>query len=136
MKGVRTPAPSDGSLTEEERRALEGFEQKILIIALHGWFSYASARELIRRIGTMTAGYRAVVFDMSEAERFDTSAALAIEELILGVQAEGSVCIISGLSGGADTALRALRVVNKVEPANIVPTKLDAIRRATALLRP
>lgn len=135
IKGVTTNGLDDDALTEEERQALGQFDQQVLIVSLRGWFSYASAREVTRRVGTMTAGYRALILDMHAASRFDTSAALAVDELIAAAKAENMICIVSGLSGNAESILRALKVLDNVDPADIVPTKLDAIRRASARLQ-
>lgn len=136
IKGVTTKTvDDDGALTDEERAALGPFDREILIVSLRGWFSYASAREVTRRVGTMSAGYRVLVLDMHEAARFDTSAALAVAELIAAAQAENMICIVSGLSGHAKTVLHSLKVLDAVDKADIVPTRVKAIRRATARLR-
>jgi sulfate permease, SulP family len=137
IKGLIARTPSDdGSFTEEERRALEPFDKQILIVSLRGWFSYASAREMTRRVGTMTGGYRAIILDMSEAGRFDTSAALAIDELVQAAKAENMICIVSGLSGEAASALNALHVLKGVDSADMAPTRIEAIRRAGTRLKP
>ena len=135
IKGLTTRGvDDDDALSEEERRALAPFDKEILIVSLRGWFSYASAREMTRRVGTMTAGYRAIVLDMHEAGRFDTSAALAVEELIQAAKAENMICIVSGVAGDAAATLRALKVLDGVSPDDIAPTRIEAIRRASSRL--
>ena len=51
--------------------------------------------------GAETSGYKAIVFDFTEAAHVDTSAALAIEELIDVASHERPGSYISGLSGTA-----------------------------------
>jgi SulP family sulfate permease len=136
IKGITTRAiADDGALTDDERRALEKFDEEILIVSLRGWFSYASAREVTRRVGMMTTGYRAIILDLQDATRFDTSAALAVEELIAAAKAENMICVVSGMSGHTESVLRSLRALDSVDAADIVATRLDAIRRATARLQ-
>jgi len=136
LKGVTAvalPTPGDG-LSAEEAKELAAHDGRIGIIRLRGRFSYASARELVQRAGASAHGHEVVIFDFAEAAHVDTSAALAIEELIDVVQEETSGCVISGLSGAAEETLRALDVLKHVPDDHIVDNRLEAIRRAAEML--
>lgn len=136
LEGVTAVALSDaeGVLNDEERAALKEFDGRIGIIVLRGVFSYASARELVQRAGAETAGHEVMILDFSTAAHIDTSAALAIEELIETTQSETQGCLVAGLSGQAEETLRALGVLDVMPPEHVVSTRLKAIRRAGALL--
>lgn len=136
LKGISSLAlPQDeGALTAAERDVMRNTNGQIGIIALRGHFSYASARELVQRTGSATSGHKAMVFDFTGAAHVDTSAALAIEELIETAQAETRGCLIAGLTGPAEATLRALGALDAVPPDHLVGTRLDAIERAAKLI--
>lgn len=132
MKGVTAVAiPEDNhDLGEAERKALEKLSGKIGMVILRGRFSYASARQLNQRVGTAVFGHEAVIYDFTEAAHVDTSAALAIEELLTSASQQGIACFFAGLSGPAETTLRSLGILDELPPEHIVPTLLAAIHVA------
>jgi len=119
-------------LGEDERAELRKAAGKVGVVFLRGSFSYASARELVRRVGTEAAGFRAVVFDFTEASHVDTTAALAIEELADSVQRGGAACFISGMSGVARDTLAGLEVLAKLPPGHVHSRRIDGIAAAVA----
>ncbi len=132
LKGVTAialPETGDG-LSEEEKKALKRHNGLIGVLTLRGRFSYASARELVRRGGAATTGHKAIVFDFTDAAHIDTSAALAIEELVQRATEEHAACFIAGLSGTAESTLAALGVLEEFPPANVLETRLEAIEAA------
>ena len=132
LKGVTAialPEPRDG-LSDEENDALKKHNGLIGVLSLRGRFSYASARELVRRGGAATSGHRAIVFDFTDAAHIDTSAALAIEELVQRAADEEAACFVAGLSGAAEDTLSALGVLEKFPPGNVFATRLQAIKEA------
>jgi len=135
IEGLSTFAlRDDPDLTEEERRALEKHGDKIVLISLRGRFSYASARELTKRVGVASAGYKAFILDLSGVGNIDTSAAMAIDELIKAVRSEGVALVVSGLSGGAEATLESLGVLSELKDEQRAATKKIAIERAAAAL--
>lgn len=136
MKGVASIALPDPSrpAAEAANGEMAGLDGRVGIIALRGRFSYASARELVQRVGAQASGFEVVVFDLSEAAHVDTSAALAIEAFIEITQEETKGCIIAGLSGRAAATLRDLRVLDRVPAMNVVDTRSEALARAADIL--
>jgi SulP family sulfate permease len=134
LKGITTLALSDHeSLSAVEQQALEALGNDVVLVTLRGRFSYASARELTRRVGTLAAGYKVIILDLSEAADVDTTAAMAISELIGSTQSQGIHCLVAGLSGSAEQTLESLGVLKALPPANRIATPMDAIARARAL---
>lgn len=132
LKGVTAialPEPDDG-LSDEENDALKKYNGLIGVLSLRGRFSYASARELVRRGGIATSGHKAIVFDFTDAAHIDTSAALAIEELVQRAADERAACFIAGLSGVAEETLSALGVLDEFPPGSAFETRLEAIEAA------
>ena len=139
LKGIAHLASPDDAenhqLSEAEREALREAQGKVALVRLRGRFSYASARELVRRASTVDSdiAHGAVIYDFSDATRLDTSAALAVEELLIVAEEAGIACVICGLSGEAEQALRDLRVLDKIAPSRVLDDRRQAIALACEL---
>jgi SulP family sulfate permease len=136
LEGVSEVALSDveGTLDEFERQELKENNGRIGIVVLRGHFSYASARELVQRAGAVAAGHEAIIFDFTNAAHIDTSAALAIEELLAVAMEETKGCIVAGLPDIAEQTLGTLGVLDDLPPDHIVTSRLKAIRLAKTLI--
>lgn len=136
LEGVTALAipENDKGLTEKEHAEIIKYNGKIGIVTLRGRFSYASARELIQRVGAATHGHSVMIYDFTNAGHLDTSAALAFEELIDVAVDEVSACFVVGLSGDAEKTLQSLGVLHKIPPAHVLKTKLEAILRAGKII--
>jgi SulP family sulfate permease len=132
LKGITTLALPNGDspLTPEEWVELRKANGTVAVVMLRGSFSYASAREFAARVGAESAGHKAVVYDLTEAANMDTSAALALEELVEQAQEEHEACFISGLSGSAKETLDKLGVLDMLPPDRQHKTRAGAIRAA------
>ncbi len=135
LKGINKLAlPEHDALDEEERALLEPLADDVVAITLRGRFSYASARQLTRQVEDEIADYRAVILDFTEAAHMDTSAAMAVDELIGSLDEQGVTCIIAGLEGHAERTLRSLGVLDKGNRAELAASVKDAIRHAARIL--
>lgn len=137
LKGVTQLAlpENEDSLSGAERAALKRNNGKIALLALRGHFSYASARELVQRVGMGISGYQVAIFDFTEAAHIDTSAALSIEAMLESAQEEVKGIFVSGLSGSAEETLIRLGALQHVPESHITQTRMQAIECATALLK-
>lgn len=132
LKGVRQIADSEDAapLTDEEKALLKSANGRVLVTMLHGTFSYASARDLARRASATVSGVRVAVYDFSQVGYVDTSAALAIEEIILQAQSSGMLVLLAGVRGDARETLENLGVLAQVPAAQIFAERKDAIAAA------
>ena len=132
LEGVTRLALPDGEspLSQAERKELRKANGDVSIVFLRGSFSYASARELAARVGAEAAGHKAVIYDFTEAGHVDTSAALAMEELIEQAREEHEACFISGLNGRALSTLKSLGVLEGFAPDHQFAKRADAIKAA------
>lgn len=133
LKHLTSPEHAS-DLDDEERELLDRSSGRIRLLALRGRFSYASARELVHRIGMGLSGCEIVIFDFTEAVHMDTSAALSIESLLETTQKELTGVFVCSLSGGAKETLTRLGVLTRLPQSHIAATRLEAIKEATALL--
>lgn len=136
LKGVKqaTKAEDLAELNEEERAILRAAGGRILVTILSGTFSYASARELARRAAPQLTGVRIVVYDFTTAGYIDTSAALAVQELVVLSHEHGQTVLVSGLSPSAAKTLDGLRALPGVGADKRFATRQAAIEHAAGLL--
>ncbi|MCF6321905.1 MAG: SulP family inorganic anion transporter [Rhizobiaceae bacterium] len=137
MEGVDALAldPEEGELTPEEQKYLEGIFPKVGIITMRGRFSYASARQLTHTIGMGVSGNVAMIFDFTHTAWLDTSAAMAIEDLLSDAVAQTQYVYVSGLSGQALETLEALHSLKAVRPEHIFKSREEAIARVAEKLK-
>jgi len=121
-------------LDEEERTALRGTDGAVLLLHFSGPFSFCSARDLVRRLGTIGDSYRAVVFDLTDVPMIDTSIAMAIEELIRRTLENGQATFVSGVGGEAVTQLERLKILDQLPSGHRHTTRRDAILAAAEAL--
>ena len=131
LKGISSIALSeeDHSLDEAERAVLRTLNGRVGLVFLRGRFSFASARQLTQRAAT-GLGHRAIIYDFTEAANVDTSAALAIEEILSTAAEDGTLCYVVGLSGDAETTLTSLNVLDNIAADHVVHNLLDALKLA------
>lgn len=123
-------APLDG----EERMAFRRSNGALLLLHLSGPFSFCSARDMVRRLGTIGENYRAVVFDLSDVPMIDTSIAMAIEEVIQRTLDNGQETYIAGVGSDAVLQLERLKILDCLPPENRLATRHDAILAAARAL--
>ena len=120
-------AREDEELSKSELGYLEGISDDVAIISLRGRFSYASARELTHFMGAGSTGHKAIIFDFSDTAYLDTSAAIAIEDLLASGREQAEFCFVSGLDGESRETLDALGVLDESGPDCIFDTREDAL---------
>ncbi|MBB5517969.1 SulP family inorganic anion transporter [Amphiplicatus metriothermophilus] len=132
LKTVRQVASPDelDQLSDEERALLRAADGKVLITILQGTYSYASARELARRASPALTGARVCVFDFTNVAYVDTSAALAVQEIMTITHEKGQMIFISGLSREVAKTLDGLAALPHVRPEARFASRREAIEAA------
>ncbi len=135
MKGVTRVAMADAGttpLSSEEQNLLNAAAGAVELVMFRGTFSYASARQLTNALGGTSEAPRAIILDFTEAAHIDTSAALAVEELIVNARHGGSEVFVAGLSGPARETLVALDVLARLPGGHVLENRAEAISVALA----
>ncbi|MBL4618874.1 MAG: SulP family inorganic anion transporter, partial [Marinicaulis sp.] len=136
LKGIKSLAlPDDGDdFDAEERKMLERANGRILIVALRGRFSYASARELVRRGGAMASETKVVILDFTHATNMDTTAAFAVKELIAAIDESGRAGLIAGLSGPSQKTLISVGALKAMSSESMKSTRREATQCASDMI--
>ncbi len=114
--------------------AAESYAARVGLVALPGHFSVASARELARSVGVDIKDHEVVIFDFSTVTYVDDSAAIVIEDLAEISQTEAKGCVVVGLSGPAEEALRVFGIHDRIPQEHFVPDLETAKKLAWELV--
>lgn len=137
LKGIKSSTNPDemDHLSAAERKLLRSAKGRILLTMLQGSFSYASARELARRAPTPISGQEIVIYDFCHAGYIDTSAALAIDEILELAHANQQHVLVAGLQGNALQTLDGLGVIDRVPLSMRFADRMEAIKAGLTLLK-
>ena len=117
---VSTPL-LDSALFPEKADDLDPFSARVGLLSLRGHYSIASARQIVRALSPDMSGHQAVIFDFTDAVSMDSSAAMAIEELVENaVIGEGKGCIMIGVAGEVKETFDSLAILESVPEENFV----------------
>jgi SulP family sulfate permease len=127
LDGVTALALSqdDDEFSEEENALLQEVDGDVGIIRMRGRFSYASARELTHVIEL--AGEKAIIYDFTETAYVDTSAALAIEDMLTSAAEQTECCYVCGVRGETRKTLTSLGSLDVIPRNHIFNTRIEAI---------
>ena len=115
-------------------RTMDIFAARVGLVSLRGSFTVSSSSRLITTIGEDIRQHQVVILDFSDTVYIDDSAALVVEQMIDVAITEHTDCILVGLGGVPETALRAMNAIDEVPEQNIVDTIEDAKLLALQIL--
>ena len=115
-------------------RKMDVFDARVGLVSLRGSFTVSSSSSLITTISDDIRDHEVVILDFSDTVYIDDSAALVVEQMIDVAETEDTGCILVGLGGIPETALRALNAIDQVPEENIVDDLEDAKPIALSML--
>ena len=110
------------------------FAARVGLVRLQGSFTAASARKLIRIIGSDIEDHDVVILDFSQTEYIDDSAALVVEHMIHTANTENTAVIILGLHNSVAKSLTGFGILRDVPSQCRVATIDQARELARTLL--
>lgn len=117
-------------LDAEEREMLRRAQGRVAVFQLSGPFSFGAAKGMVRRL---LAGqfFDTLVLDFARVPFLDSSAARAIDDVVVRLKAAGRRVLLAGLTGETKRQLAKMGVLARLEPEALVSTRREAIARAT-----
>ena len=115
-------------------RKMDVFDARVGLVSLRGSFTVSSSSSLITTISDDIRDHEVVILDFSDTVYIDDSAALVVEQMIDVAETEDTGCILVGLGGIPETALRALNAIDQVPEEHIVDNLEDAKPIALSML--
>ncbi len=132
MKLVFAPDQVE-DLTPEEAAILEHAGGKILLFHVEGPLSFGSAKDVARAL-TASRDQDVLIIDLSDVPFIDSSASIALEEVIQDAHAGKDFVVLCGLKPNVHDTLRKVGVTRLIPAESIVPNRVEALRRADVLL--
>ena len=110
------------------------FIARVGMVAFHGSFSVASSNKMFNAIGADIREHEVVIFDFTDADYIDESAAMVIKRMVDIAEEEDTGAIIMGLSGAVADNLNALAVLARIPKERFVTTLDEAKSLAGQIL--
>lgn len=120
-------------LSGQERDLLEAMERDVLLFRLRGPLSFGAAKDMVDH---MLGGepYRVLVLDLSDVSMIDSSAALAIEEVVERARDLDREVILVGMRRPVAQVLNRIGVLRTLGPGHRFMRRSSALRHAARLL--
>jgi SulP family sulfate permease len=132
LENVRTGR--DGlPYSSQELEILERHGDDIMICHISGSMNFGAAKELTRQIAVST-DFKVLVLDLSDVTFVDTSASMAIEDVMVRANDLGLHVILIGVKNRVKTTLDRLGVTRVIPEGHSFDTRLDALRYTARLL--
>jgi SulP family sulfate permease len=135
IESIRTISHADSEklLSDEERLLFRRCNGKALILHLSGLMSFGAANELVRRMSRVS-DFEILIIDLLDVPKVDSSAALALEEIMQSAARAEKHVIIVGLNISVARLLARLRVLDLVHETQRVATRYEAVSQAVKLV--
>lgn len=121
------------SLDPDEARAMDRLGGKALMIRLSGPMSFGAANRLHRRLAGYER-YQVLLLDLREVSSADSSATLALENIINNARDDNHTVIVVGLNTAVARSFANLGVLPLIREVDRYPTVLEALDYAATVL--
>jgi SulP family sulfate permease len=137
IAGIETVSGSGQShfLSDEEAAILDSAERKIMLFHLTGPMSFSSAKAMVRRHASATAGYQIMLLDLSDVPSIDFTTARALEDILIDTKNAGRRIFLVGCRQQVCDMLRKLKITGHFKPGKMYEKRLDALLHARRLLK-
>lgn len=132
IKAIVEPT-DDAPFDSREREVFKQCRGKVLYVHLGGPMSFGAANEMARKLSAFVA-YEILILDLSEVSMIDSSASLAVEEVIERALAEQRRVLLVGLNARVERVLTKLGAVDLVGEDARFGNRLAALEHAAAAL--
>jgi SulP family sulfate permease len=120
-------------LTEEEVKIFESADGHIVLFHIEGPMSFGSAKGIVQRL-TADREQDVLIIDFSDVPFIDSTASLAIEEVILKAQSDNDHVVLCGMCSSVEKVLQQIGVAKLLPDAQITQTRLQALKISEQIL--
>jgi SulP family sulfate permease len=118
-------------LDDEERRLYDGAGGRIRIFEFNGPLSFGAAADLAHQVRVTLGGQEVLILDFAQMPSLDVSAAYAIRSIIEDAVGAKRHVYMCNMTDAVRAKVDGLGLVNLVKPENILPTRKQALQRAS-----
>ena len=129
---VITEVHEESPLTPQEAAVMERNAGKIVLIHVDGPMSFGSAKNMVRRLETVTGlqTFTSCVLDLSDVPVIDGTAALAIDDMLRIIRAHKQHLFFVGMQSHVTEALEGFGVLAHIRPGHRYAERLAALKHA------
>ncbi len=120
-------------LTNEEVEILESSDGRIVLFHIEGPMSFGSAKGVVRLL-TTDREKDVLIIDFTDVPFIDSTASLALEEVILKAKSDNDHVVLCGLSPTVEKVLRQIGVSKLLPDTHITQTRLLALKLSEQIL--
>lgn len=133
---VKTVSDADDEivLNPEEKQLLDQANNRVLLFYLSGPMMFGVSKAIARE-HTAMEDHDVLVLDLSDVPLLGVTASLAIENAIKDAIETGRQVFIVGATGKIRQRLESLGILNLIPPENLMLNRVEALRRAVALVQ-
>ena len=124
-----TSSAEESPLSEEEKDILDQANGKILLFHLSGPMSFSSAKAMVRRHAS-TAGYEAMLLDLTSVPSLDFTSARAIEDIVIDTKSAGRHIFLVGACPAVCEMLKKQHILEHFNTGQMYQSRLDALLHA------
>jgi SulP family sulfate permease len=130
-----TSSKEESPLSDEENEILDQSGGKILLFHLSGPMSFSSAKAMVRRHAS-TAGYEAMLLDLTSVPSIDFTTARAIEDIVIDTQSAGRHIFLVGACPLVYGMLEKQHILRHFSAGHMHQSRLDALLHARQVVEP
>ena len=123
----------ESPLDENERAVLAEADGRVILHHLSGPFTFGAAKGMARRLAAADA-FDVLVLDMTDVTFLDSSASMAIEDVIVHIQGRDKHVFLVGVRPEIERNLEQLGVTDRLPEGHRRGSRLEALRQAVALV--
>lgn len=132
MKLTFDPAAVE-DLGQEEAAILTRAAGRIVLFHIEGPMSFGSSKDIARMLSA-SRQQDVLIVDLSDVPFIDSSASIALEDVIDGAYRDDDRVVLCGLRPNVTEVLAKIGVLERVPVDCVVATRLEALRRADRFL--
>ena len=129
IREINSATPHDVPLGEEERALLDELGSRVVLYHLSGPFTFGAAKEMAKRMSEADR-YDILILDLTSVPMIDSSASMAIEDVVKLSQHRGHPVYLVGLSDRVTRVLQKIGVLSLVGPEHQFVSMLESLRAA------
>ncbi len=123
----------ESPLDENERAVLAEADGRVILHHLSGPFTFGAAKGMARRLAAADA-FDVLVLDMTDVTFLDSSASMAIDDVIVHIQGRDKHVFLVGVRPEIERNLERLGVTDRLPEGHRRGSRLEALRQAVALV--
>ncbi len=121
-------------LTEEEASIFDRANGHIIMFHIEGPMSFGSTKDIVQLL-TADREQDVLILDFTDVTFIDSSASLAVEEVITQAQADKDTVVICGMCEMVEKVMRNIGVNNLLSENQITKTRLQALQLSEQILK-